>query len=108
MVAQRTNSDQFNEAHVLAKRIEELTKERDALAKRREDEQTILLNSHTIQLSDINTQLTLVISQTKNLPSLGERVTRLEMWKAFVAGIAAAFTMIGGSIGWVIGILVRR
>ena len=41
MVAQRTNSDQFNEAHVLAKRIEELTKERDALAKRREDEQTI-------------------------------------------------------------------
>jgi hypothetical protein len=49
-----------------------------------------------------------VKGQTRELPELTKRVGKLEVWKAFVAGIAAAFTMIGGSIGWVIGTLVKR
>jgi hypothetical protein len=41
------------------------------------------------------------------MPDISKRVTRLESWKAFIGGIAAAFTMIGGAVGFIVGILAR-
>jgi malate synthase len=112
MVAQRTNSDQFNEAHVLAKRIEELTKERDDLTKRREDDQTSLLNSHSCKLINIDKQLDLLIDRTKDLPKIFEnfntRLSAQERWKILMTGYAAAFGIMGAFLGWVTNLIIRR
>jgi hypothetical protein len=107
MVEHRTNISQFAGVNALQKDIERLTKERDALAKERENAQTRLLEEHGVALADMKTTLDLLVERTKDLPDISKRVTRLESWKEFVGGIAAAFTMIGGAVGFIVGILAR-
>ena len=107
MVESRTNISQFAGVNALQKDIERLTKERDALAKERENAQTRLLEEHGVALADMKTTLDLLVERTKDLPDISKRVTRLESWKEFVGGIAAAFTMIGGAVGFIVGILAR-
>jgi translation elongation factor EF-1alpha len=102
------STGKFDMAQSQARKIAELTVERDALAKAREEDQTDRLKRHTEQLNEITTQLALLVERTKDLPELSSRVTKLETWKAFVAGIAAAFTMIGGSFGYAVGLLVKK
>ena len=107
MVERRTNVSQFAGVNALQKDIERLTKERDALAKEREDAQTRLLEEHGVALAEMKTTLDLLVERTKDMPDISKRVTRLESWKAFIGGIAAAFTMIGGAAGFIVGILAR-
>jgi hypothetical protein len=107
MVERRTNISQFAGVNALQKDIERLTKERDALAKERENAQTRLLEEHGVALAEMKTTLDLLVERTKYLPDISKRVTRLESWKEFVGGIAAAFTMIGGAVGFIVGILAR-
>jgi phosphoenolpyruvate-protein kinase (PTS system EI component) len=107
MVERRTNISQFAGVNALQKDIERLTKERDALAKERENAQTRLLEEHGVALAEMKTTLDLLVERTKDLPDISKRVTRLESWKEFVGGIAAAFTMIGGAVGFIVGILAR-
>ena len=107
MVERRTNISQFAGVNALQKDIERLTKERDALAKEREDAQTRLLEEHGVALAEMKTTLDLLVERTKDLPDISKRVTRLESWKAFIGGIAAAFTMIGGAVGFIVGTLAR-
>lgn len=107
MVERRTNVSQFAGVNALQKDIERLTKERDALAKDRENAQTRLLEEHSEALANMKATLDLLVERTKDLPALVTRVTRLESWKAFIGGIAAAFTMIGGAIGFIVGAIVR-
>ena len=107
MVERRTNISQFAGVNALQKDIERLTKERDSLAKDRENAQTRLLEEHSVALSGMKTTLDLLVERTKDMPDISKRVTRLESWKAFLGGIAAAFTMIGGSIGFIIGALSK-
>jgi CRISPR/Cas system-associated protein Csm6 len=103
-----SNTAEFANAHTLAKEIERLTKERDALAKEREDAQTKLLESHSEALDVMKKTLLTVEIQTRCVAELGKRVAQLERWKAFVAGVAAAFTMIGGTVGFIIGLVTRH
>jgi phosphoenolpyruvate-protein kinase (PTS system EI component) len=107
MVERRTNISQFAGVNALQKDIERLTKERDALAKERENAQTRLLEEHGVALAEMKTTLDLLVERTKDLPDISKRVTRLESWKAFIGGIAAAFTMIGGAVGFIVGTLAR-
>ena len=107
MVERRTNISQFAGVNALQKDIERLTKERDALANERENAQTRLLEEHGVALAEMKTTLDLLVERTKDLPDISKRVTRLESWKAFIGGIAAAFTMIGGAVGFIVGILAR-
>ena len=107
-MTERNDTSQFDGVNALAKRIEELTKERDDLTRQREEAQTKLLIDHSLALTDLKTSLALLVEQTKEFPDLAKRVGKLETWKAFVAGIAAAFTMIGGSVGFIIGLLSKR
>ena len=107
MVERRTNISQFAGVNALQKDIERLTKERDELAKARENAQTRLLEEHGVALADMKTTLDLLVERTKDLPDISKRVTRLESWKAFIGGIAAAFTMIGGAVGFIVGTLAR-
>jgi flagellar motility protein MotE (MotC chaperone) len=108
VIERRTNVSQFEGVNALQKDIERLTKERDDLARKREDSQTQLLKDHSVTLADMKTTLDLLVERTKDLPKLAERVTRLESWKQFVAGIAAAFTMIGSVIGFIGGLIFTR
>jgi isoaspartyl peptidase/L-asparaginase-like protein (Ntn-hydrolase superfamily) len=96
----RPNSAQFQNARVLAERIEQLTKER-------QEAQTQMLEAHGRALGEVQTTLSLLVERTENLSKLTERVTVLEKWKAFMAGVAAAFTMIGGTVGWLVGYFVN-
>ena len=107
MVEHRTNISQFAGVNALQKDIERLTKERDALAKERENAQTRLLEEHGVALAEMKTTLDLLVERTKDMPDISKRVTRLESWKAFIGGIAAAFTMIGGAVGFIVGTLAR-
>ena len=107
MVERRTNISQFAGVNALQKDIERLTKERDSLAKDRENAQTRLLEEHSVALSGMKTTLDLLVERTKDMPDISKRVTRLESWKAFIGGIAAAFTMIGGAVGFIVGTLAR-
>lgn len=107
MVESRTNISQFAGVNALQKDIERLTKERDALAKERENAQTRLLEEHGVALAEMKTTLDLLVERTKDMPDISKRVTRLESWKAFIGGIAAAFTMIGGAVGFIVGTLAR-
>ena len=107
MVERRTNISQFAGVNALQKDIERLTKERDALAKERENAQTRLLEEHGVALAEMKTTLDLLVERTKDLPDISKRVTRLESWKAFIGGIAAAFTMICGAVGFIVGTLAR-
>jgi hypothetical protein len=107
MVERRTNISQFAGVNALQKDIERLTKERDALAKERENAQTRLLEEHGVALAEMKTTLDLLVERTKDMPDISKRVTRLESWKAFIGGIAAAFTMIGGAVGLIVGTLAR-
>ena len=107
MVERRTNISQFADVNALQKDIERLTKERDALAKERENAQTRLLEEHGVALAEMKTTLDLLVERTKDMPDISKRVTRLESWKAFIGGIAAAFTMIGGAVGFIVGTLAR-
>ena len=108
MVERMTNVSQFDGVNALQKDIERLTKERDALAKERENSQTRLLEEHSITLKEMTTTLALLVDRTKNLPELGKRVTRLESWKVYLSGIASAFTLIGTLIGAAITLMFRR
>ena len=107
MGERRTNISQFSEVNALQRDIERLTKERDELAKERENAQTRLLEEHGVALDAMKTTLDLLVERTKDLPDISKRVTRLESWKAFIGGIAAAFTMIGGGVGFIVGTLAR-
>ena len=107
MVERRTNISQFAGVNALQQDIERLTKERDSLAKDRENAQTRLLEEHSVALSGMKTTLDLLVERTKDMPDISKRVTRLESWKAFIGGIAAAFTMIGGAVGFIVGTLAR-
>jgi hypothetical protein len=107
MVERRTNISQFAGVNALQKDIERLTKERDELAKARENAQTRLLEEHGVALAEMKTTLDLLVERTKDMPDISKRVTRLESWKAFIGGIAAAFTMIGGAVGFIVGTLAR-
>jgi hypothetical protein len=60
-----------------------------------------------VALAEMKTTLDLLVERTKYLPDISKRVTRLESWKAFIGGIAAAFTMIGGAVGFIVGTLAR-
>ncbi len=100
MEERRHNSGQFESAKVLAERIERMTRER-------EENQTLMLEGHSKILGEVKTTLSLLVERTENLPDLVKRVTALERWKAFVAGIAASFTVVGGSIGWLVGWLAN-
>jgi F0F1-type ATP synthase membrane subunit c/vacuolar-type H+-ATPase subunit K len=54
------------------------------------------------------TDVAVIKVQTDGFEKLTERVVKLEGWKAFVAGIAAASTIIGGAIGWGIALIVKH
>lgn len=98
----------FQSAHDLAKEIERLQKERDALLLEREGNQTQLLRAHGVALEELSRSMILVVERTKDLPDLVKRVSRLEQWKVFIGGIAASFTSIGAIIGWLISFLSKR
>jgi len=100
MVERRTNASQFAGVNAIAKRIEELTKERDELTKERQNSQTKLIEEHGVILAEVQTTLTLLVERTKNLPALTADVSKLKMWKSYLAGIASAFTLFGAFIGW--------
>jgi len=108
MLERRTNVSQFEGVNALQKDIERLTKERDALAKERENSQTKLLEEHGVALEALKSQLGLLIERTKDLPDLSKRVLRLESWKVYLAGIASAFTFIGTLIGGALTLMFRR
>ena len=98
----------FQSAHDLAKEIERLQKERDAFLLERNTNQTLLLQSHGLALGELKESMILVVERTKDLPDLVKRVSRLEQWKVFIGGIAAAFTGIGAAIGGMIEFLVKK
>ena len=107
MIDGRKNGNQFDRVNVLQRDIERLTKERDSMATERQNAQTRLLEEHGVALADMKTTLDLLVERTTDLPDISKRVTRLESWKAFVGGIAAAFTMIGGTVGFIVGAITR-
>jgi len=98
----------FQSAHDLAKDIERLQKERDALLLERAGNQTQLLHAHSTTLKALSESMILVVERTKDLPDLVKRVSRLEQWKVFIGGIAAAFTGIGAAIGGLIEFLLKK
>ena len=104
MAERETNINQFARVNALQKDIERLTKERDALAKERENSQTRLLEEHGEALAELKTSVALVVDRTKDLPILikgiNDRVDKLEKLKTFVAGVAFSFTSIGTLLGW--------
>jgi hypothetical protein len=73
MLERRTNVSQFEGVNALQKDIERLTKERDALAKERENSQTKLLEEHGVALEALKSQLGLLIERTKESLSRGHR-----------------------------------
>ena len=111
MVERRTNVSQFEGVNALQKDIERLTKERDALAKERENSQTKLLEEHGASLAALKTDLTLLVERTKDLPAaiegLNNRLTAQERWKMLMTGYAAAFGIMGAFLGWVINFIFR-
>ncbi len=111
MAEHQTNINQFTGVNALAKRIEELTKERDALAKERENSQTRLLEEHGVALAALKTDLTLMVERTKDLPAaierLNTRLTAQERWKILMTGYAAAFGIMGAFLGWVTNLIFR-
>ena len=108
MVERKTNVSQFAGVNALAKRIEELTKERDELTKQRQDSQTRLLEEHGATLEHLETTLQLLVERTKDLPDVFKRVSKLEAWRVYLAGIASAFTFIGTVIGAVLTMMFRK
>ncbi len=62
MAEHETNINQFAGVNALAKRIEELTKQRDEFAKDRQNSQTRLLEEHGVALADMKTTLDLLVS----------------------------------------------
>jgi putative protein kinase ArgK-like GTPase of G3E family len=116
MEGRNTNASQFEGVNALQKRIEELTKERDRASEERdercrqqEDAQTELLKEHGSALSEMKVTLALLVSQTKDLPTafdkINTRLTGVEKWKVYIAGIITAFTAIGVVIGWVVSLV---
>ena len=93
---------------VLVAENERLSARVERLTQNREDSQTKLLEDHSKTLSDMQKTLVLLVEQTKDLPELGRRVSRLETWKVYLAGIASAFTFIGTIIGGTITFFMRR
>ncbi len=108
MAEHETNINQFAEVNALAKRIEELTKQRDELAKERQDSQTRLLEEHGVALASLEKSVALLVDRTKDLGEMCKRITRLESWKVYLAGIASAFTFIGALIGGALTLMFRR
>jgi 50S ribosomal subunit-associated GTPase HflX len=109
MVDRRTNVSQFDGVNALQKDIERLTKERDALAKERENAQTKLLEEHGTTLAGLKTDLALLVAATKDLPTVIEgintRLTAQEKWKILMTGYAAAFGIMGAFLGWVTNLI---
>ena len=99
MADHETNINQFAGVNALAKRIEELTKQRDELTKERQDSQTRLLEEHGVALASLERSVALLVDRIKDLGEMSKRITRLESWKVYLAGIASAFTFIGTLIG---------
>lgn len=108
MAERRTNVSQFASVNALQKDIERLTKERDALARERENAQTKLLEEHGVALVQVQETLTLLVERTKDFPDLLKRVSRLESWKTYLMGIASAFTFLGAILGSVGALLVKK
>jgi DNA repair exonuclease SbcCD ATPase subunit len=111
MEERRTNVSQFDGVNALAKRIEELTRQRDELTKDRQDSQTKLLEEHGAALAALKTDLTLMVERTKDLPAaiegLNTRLTAQERWKILMTGYAAAFGIMGAFLGWVTNLIFR-
>ena len=108
MAERETNVNQFAGVNALAKRIEELTKQRDELTKERQDSQTRLLEEHGVALASLEKSVALLVDRTKDLGEMSKRITRLESWKVYLAGIASAFTFIGTLIGGGLTLVFRR
>jgi chromosome segregation ATPase len=108
MPERETNISQFAGVNALAKRIEELTKQRDELTKERQDSQTRLLEEHGVALASLEKSVALLVDRTKDLGEMSKRITRLESWKVYLAGIASAFTFIGTLIGGGLTLMFRR
>ena len=110
MAEARTNVKQFEHSEALQQELARMTEERDkatakldALAKSQADKQTKLLEDHGESLAQVLTTLAVLESSTKDLPAtfkcINTRLTLLERWKTWVAGIVFAFTSLGGAIG---------
>lgn len=108
MADHETNVSQFAGVNALAKRIEELTKQRDDLTKERQESQTKLLEEHGVALANMERTLSLLVDRTKDFEEMSKRITRLESWKVYLAGIASAFTFIGTLIGGALTLMFRR
>jgi hypothetical protein len=111
MIDRRKNGNQFDGVNALQKDIERLTKERDSMARERENAQTKLLEEHGEALAELKISVALVVDRTKDLPTviqgINDRVSKLEKWKTFVAGIAFSFTSIGTILGWGLSFLFK-
>jgi thioesterase domain-containing protein len=95
------NTSGFKHVHDDAERLYDMQREQAA--------QTFnLLTSQTEILNKLVTDVAVIKMQTDGFEKLTERVVKLEGWKAFVAGIAAASTIIGGAIGWGIALIVKH
>ena len=108
MAEHETNQNQFAGVNALAKRIEELTKERDELTRARQDSQTKLLQEHGVDLAVVKGQLVLLVERTKDLPDVMKRVSKLESWKVYLAGIVSSVMFIGSLIGAMLTLVFRR
>jgi hypothetical protein len=96
-----SNASGFKHIHDDAERLYEMQREQAA--------QTFnLLTSQTEILNKLVTDVAVIKVQTDGFEKLTERVVKLESWKAFIAGIAAASTIIGGVIGWGIALIVKH
>ena len=119
MVECRPTVGQFAESNTLQKRIEELTKERDAatskldlLAKMQEDAQTKMLEEHGVALGEMKITLKALVYSAEQLPEviegIKERLTKLEKWKIWQSGFAAAWGIMGAGIGFIVTLIFGR
>ena len=92
MVERRTNVSQFAGVSALQKDIERLTKERDALAKERENSQTKLLEEHSESLAELKTSLALIVDRTKNLPTSIQEINWIKVQRLFTRDSDAVTT----------------
>jgi hypothetical protein len=112
MVERRTNVSQFAGVNALQKDIERLTKERDALAKERENSQTKMLEEHGVTLGEMKITLKTLVDSANQLPEviegIKERLTKLEKWKIWQSGFAAAWGIMGAGIGFIVTLIFGR
>ena|ERR1035437_2790522 len=82
-----TNQGSFNQAHALAERLYDLQKDQA-------DNMLALLKDHGTTLTNLSMDVAVIKEQTKEVPSLKDRIALLEQFKWKITGwVAAAFVL---------------